>query len=275
MRLIKEEKRLLIAALAVLLIQVGMFVGNFTGMPFSTQTSDWGAFADYMGLGIGAISIGLLYITFREQRRTNQIAAFKRWLYTAYNTVKELQAKHLSEIRKDEESISIHFNPCCHLSEKLRQADCQIAVRCYYNEMKFHNGNRLGYESFLAYLDYCVHYVSNSSMSNQMEILTGLFSIVESETRVLLVGYLLHRERTIRLNEFVKYGLLHFEPRDLKDNRPYASALNVACGGHPINEKDNGGADDVDVPDRRQEPFQDTLKRIRAKNSQKPQGHHE
>ena len=66
---------------------------SFIGSPISCQTSDWGAFGSYAAIGVSSLSIALIYVTYREQRQTNEITRVEQHIVTMTNTLAVLSEK--------------------------------------------------------------------------------------------------------------------------------------------------------------------------------------
>ena len=74
--------------IAVVLVIV--YLANFSHAPLSDNTSDWGAWGSYVNVGISLISISLIYITYKEQQKSNKIARFEEHYHVALKTVSGL-----------------------------------------------------------------------------------------------------------------------------------------------------------------------------------------
>lgn len=90
----KADNRALIIIGLISFIAIGLYFYKFHG-GFSDDQSIWGSFGDYMGVVVGTSSVVLVFITYKEQRRSN------------YNErVRDLLKFRLGQILKKESSLS-------------------------------------------------------------------------------------------------------------------------------------------------------------------------
>lgn len=60
---------LIILSVIIAIGLIAIYIANFYRTPLSDSTSDWGAWGNYVGIGISIISVSLLYITYTENRK--------------------------------------------------------------------------------------------------------------------------------------------------------------------------------------------------------------
>ena len=96
-------------AVAILLLTIIIYVACFYNMPLSHYTSDWGAFGSYIGMGVSILSVALIYITYNEQRHSNQIERFEQHLKSMTDTLLDFVDRNNSSLVEDYQSFLTHF----------------------------------------------------------------------------------------------------------------------------------------------------------------------
>ena len=59
--------------MAVAIVLPIIYCYHFKGTSLSDNTSDWGAWGSYVGIGGSILSVSLIYITYKEQQESNRI----------------------------------------------------------------------------------------------------------------------------------------------------------------------------------------------------------
>lgn len=129
------DKKILLIALGVAIALLMAYVACFWGIELSDNTIDWGAFGNYLAVCFSVLSITLIYITYREQRKSNDIARTEHHIVTMLNTLDALYEKNLLRIESTYNSIGEHFKePFYDLSEFEYE---KIVVVCtfYYSSL--------------------------------------------------------------------------------------------------------------------------------------------
>ena len=88
--LIMKSRIIILFGVFSLLVTIIIYVLFFYDVTISDRTSDWGAFGSYIGIGISVLSETLFYITYNEQRHSNEIERFELHLKTMLGTFSEL-----------------------------------------------------------------------------------------------------------------------------------------------------------------------------------------
>ena len=106
-----SDRKIILIALGVAFALLLIYAISFIGSPISFQTSDWGAFGSYAAIGVSSLSIALIYVTYREQRQTNEITRVEQHIVTMTNTLAVLSEKfHERSLMISFQSISnFHF----------------------------------------------------------------------------------------------------------------------------------------------------------------------
>lgn len=69
-----SDKKIIFAALSIVIILLLFYFVTFWGADVSINSSDWGAFGNYAAICVSVLSIAFIYVTYREQRNTNEIS---------------------------------------------------------------------------------------------------------------------------------------------------------------------------------------------------------
>ena len=88
-----SDRKIILIALGVAFALLLIYAISFIGTPISGQTSDWGAFGSYAAICVSSLSIALIYVTYREQRKTNEITRVEQHIVTMTNTLAILSEK--------------------------------------------------------------------------------------------------------------------------------------------------------------------------------------
>ena len=112
------DRKIILIALGVAMIPLIVYVICFWGIEISDNTTDWGAFGNYVAVCLSVLSISLIYITYREQRKSNEISRAERHIATMLNTLDALYEKNQLRIESTFNKIIEHFKvPFYDLSE--------------------------------------------------------------------------------------------------------------------------------------------------------------
>ena len=113
-----SDKKIILLAFGVTFVAIMTYVICFWGTEISKDTTDWGAFGNYLAVGVSILSIALIYITYREQRKTNEITRTEHHIAAMLNTVDTLSEKNQSRIESTYFNFLEHFKEPFHdLSE--------------------------------------------------------------------------------------------------------------------------------------------------------------
>ena len=140
-----QPRTSIIIAFIVLLLTIIVYVVSFFGIPLSNETSDWGAFGSYMGIGISALSIALIYVTYNEQRRTNQISGFEQHLSTISNTIENLIDKNSETVKAAYSRFIEHFKVQLYDLSSCTKKKVEGVCTYYYSLALENNGGELYY----------------------------------------------------------------------------------------------------------------------------------
>ena len=104
-----SDRKIILIALGVAFALLLIYAISFIGTPISGQTSDWGAFGSYAAICVSSLSIALIYVTYREQRKTNEITRVEQHIVTMTNTLAILSEKYHDRLEVSYDKFSEHF----------------------------------------------------------------------------------------------------------------------------------------------------------------------
>lgn len=94
---------------AIAVVLIAFYAVHFYNAPLSDETSDWGAWGSYVGIGISILSVSLIYITYKEQQESNQIGRFEEHFHISLRTSMELFEKRKNVIDSIFTKVEKHF----------------------------------------------------------------------------------------------------------------------------------------------------------------------
>ena len=126
-----SDRKIILIALGVAFALLLIYAISFIGSPISCQTSDWGAFGSYAAIGVSSLSIALIYVTYREQRQTNEITRVEQHIVTMTDTLAVLSEKFHERLEISYDKFSEHFKlPFYDISDW--EYDKTVRVCTYY-----------------------------------------------------------------------------------------------------------------------------------------------
>lgn len=188
-----SDKKIILTAVGVASILLLFYAICFIGAPFSGSTSDWGAFGSYAAICVSSLSIALIYVTYREQRKTNEITRVEQHIVTMTNTLMVLSDKNRERLDSAYDKFSEHFKvPFYDMSDW--EYDKIIGTCTYYYSSIINNeyNRTLDYLFRYAQLsnDYILNEESLSSENKNLRI-TELTCLLPESMRILLFCWLL------------------------------------------------------------------------------------
>jgi len=133
-----KKNKLCIIAIIIILLPVVIcaitYYVNFWWSTISCKTQNCGSFDNYISIGIGLITIYLLYITYKEQHRANRISQFEQRFYIQCKNIKEHIDLQKIDIEQTYKRLIQHFseNP----SNIIENNDIILAFSYYYKDSK-------------------------------------------------------------------------------------------------------------------------------------------
>lgn len=239
-----------------------IYLWHFYGNQLSDLTSDWGAFATYIGNGLNLLSIGLLYITYKEQRHANIISQIDNKFHDYFICIKQMQKENVGHVSSCSEKITSHFINCMLDTKKLISVDdCQKVLRYYYSSICCDNPeNTSVLYSYMGYLENVFDFIRESELEErtQKEYYKSVLCLLDENTRIVLLGHILTTEHKDIVNH------IFFPEMDSNVDSLLRYVLNRACGREcKINQENLR----LDIGDHSNETFYKTLNRLNSNNN--------
>lgn len=257
------DKKIILIAFGVTFTTIVFYAICFWGTEISKNTTDWGAFGNYLAVGVSVLSIALIYITYREQRKTNEITRTEHHIATMLNTVDALSEKNKSRIESTFFNILEHFKvPFYDLSEYEHEKIVKIC-RFYYSLALGEKEDSIKLNYYFQYLNLCIdNIIHNKTLSKeqiQLQI-TELSCVLTEDSRLLFFFWLLICDSKV-LDLYYKYGLFIISGEAsplLKDIVSY-----ICSGKCPTKSQTrNFNGEDIILDDYSKEKFSDSYSRM-------------
>lgn len=260
------DKKILLIALGVAIVLLMAYVVCFWGIELSDNTTDWGAFGNYLAVCLSVLSISLIYITYREQRKSNDIARNEHHIVTMLNTLDTLYEKNLSRIEFTYNSIKKHFkDPFYNLSEFEYEKIVGVCTFYYSSSLnRKEDAKKLNY--FFQYLRLCLdNIIHNKILPKEQKKLqiTELSITLMEDARLLFFFWLLMNART-ELNSYYRYGLFI---EDCESSPLLQDIVSYICSGKcpPKRQSQAVDANNIIFDDYPMDNFSDTYSRLDKK----------
>lgn len=248
---------LLTYCIAIAAILIIVYLIHFSHAPLSDNTSDWGAWGSYVNVGISLISISLIYITYKEQQKSNKIARFEEHYHVALKTAGELFERKKEIIKDSYNRIENHFrNPFDPLTD-YTQRNTKKVLGYYYSSAVFDVQQEC--DEVFRYFYTALNSIKNNSVIDEDEkfrCYTEISCLFLEEARILLLfwGY----NKGIDLSEYYSKGLFR---TSINNNEALVNIVKFACTGErPKKKKIN--IEDIDFGYNTNEDFTEIYNRL-------------
>lgn len=256
------DKIIIIIAVGIAIVLLLFYAVYFIDAPISKSTSDWGAFGSYATICVSILSVTLIYVTYREQRESNEITRVELHIVTMTNTLVSLSEKYHKSIDISYDKFTEHFKLTFYDLSNC-ELDKTIKICTYYYSIAI-NGDYCGVFDFIfRYTQLCIDYILHEktlSSENKSLRITELGCILPESMRILFFCWLLVN-RHIRLKDYYKSGIFMFGETAsplLEDIVSY-----VCTGERPSQRQfPDINPDDIIYEDYPKEQFPDTYKRL-------------
>ena len=186
------DKKFIITAVGIATVLLLFYAICFIGAPISKSTSDWGAFGSYATICVSVLSITLIYVTYCEQRKTNEITRVEQHIVTMTNTLVSLSEKHHKSIDFSYDKFTEHFKLSFY-----DLSDCElnktIKICTYYYSLAINNDYDRNFNYIFRYTKLCIDYILNEkslSTENKSLRITEFGCILPESMRILLFCWL-------------------------------------------------------------------------------------
>lgn len=189
-----SDKKIIWVAIGITIVLLSFYVVCFIDSDISKSTSDWGAFGNYVAICVSTLSIALIYVTYREQRNTNEITRTEQHVATMNNTLIALIEKYQSKIDAFYSKFSKHFEtPCDDLTDCEYDGIVKVCIY-YYSSIMIGNDDSTNMNYLFQYMQLCIDYViHNKALSKEDKQLrmTEMSCIMPESIRVLFFCWLI------------------------------------------------------------------------------------
>ena len=253
----KELKHLPTYCVFIAVVLVIVYLANFSHAPLSDNTSDWGAWGSYVNVGISLISISLIYITYKEQQKSNKIARFEEHYHVALKTAGEFFERKKEIIKDSYNKIENHFRNSFDPLTDYTQCNTKKVLGYYYSSAVFDAQQdcdevfRYFYIVLNSIKDY--PYIGEEERFRCYTEMSCLFS---EEARILFLfwGY----KNGINLSDYYNEGLFR---TCITNNKALLNIVKFACiGDRPKKEKED--IENIELDDYSNEEFKNTYNRL-------------
>ena len=255
-----RPKNYIYVAVAILLLTIIVYVVCFYNMPLSEETSDWGAFGSYIGMGISILSVTLIYITYNEQRHSNRTERFEQHLKSMTDTLSDLVKRDKTPIEKDYQSFLSHFMvPFYDISDY--EAQKTEGVCTYYlSQITYNRGNE--YQNLFKYMTLVIKYIIKEKTLEKEDKegrVVELSCILPESLRTFYFCWLLQQEDRESLEYCYSNGL--FEVDDPNDNL-LSDVIRLVCNKPKKEAPVPIDSDNIEFEDYSNEAFNETYNRL-------------
>ena len=242
---------------AIAVVLIAFYAVHFYNAPLSDETSDWGAWGSFAGIGISILSVSLIYITYKEQQESNQIGRFEEHFHISLRTSIEIFEKRKNVIDSIFSKVENHFrNPFDSLMD-YEQSKVQNLLGYYYSSTV--RDSREECEEIFRYLYFFLLSIQDNSMLDNKEKeshFREISCLLPENGRILFLCWGFCSEHETK--QFYNYG---FYQTSIYNDTTLMDVVRFACiGKRPKKEKIN--VEDIEFEDHSSEEFQDTYERL-------------
>ena len=208
-----SDRKIIFTAVGIVIILLLFYFASFWGADVSKESSDWGAFGNYAAICVSILSIAFIFVTYREQRNTNEIVRTEQHIAIMINTIRSLSEDKRTQLDSICSKICDHFKePFSSLSDY--QYDRIVKVCIYYYSTIAEELNSLKYLIQYTHLsiNFIIHDKSLSKANKQLR-LTELSCIIPESIRIILFFWMI-QNKSRDLNDFYYYGIFSLNDND-------------------------------------------------------------
>lgn len=257
-----KHYRYILLAFIFLLLTVVLYVVNFYGTSLSQKTSDWGAFGSYIGIGISVLSVTLIYITYNEQRHSNEIERFELHLKTMLGTFSELIENKSASLDRYYQLLSVHFLVPFYDISNYDKQKTENVCSCYFSNMV--NTDDSDCIQLFKYMTLLINEIKNKNSFKTLEKeerMIELSCIIPTQFRFLYFFWLTYNKDHPLLQYCYENRMFFF---DNDDETILGDIIKLVCTG-TINKKSSPvtiDADSIELEDYSKETFDQTYNRL-------------
>ena len=202
-----SDRKILITAIGIVIILLLFYFASFWGAGLSTETADWGSFGNYAAICVSVMSIAFIYVTYREQRNTNEIARTEQHVATMINTILLLSNGKQSRLESIYTKIIEHFKePFPEIRNYQYNGIVKVCIYYYSTiDKEYINSMRYLIQYTHLSINFIIHDKSLSKANKQLR-LTELSCIIPESIRIILFFWMI-QNMSRDLKEFYPYGI--------------------------------------------------------------------
>jgi|GEM_PF-1641235 hypothetical protein len=257
-----SDQKILYVAMGIAFVFLLIYAISFSGTPVSNQTSDWGAFGSYAAICVSSLSIALIYVTYREQRRTNEITRIEQHIMTMTNTLVVLSNKYHEKLEVFYDNFLEHFKDSSFETSDWNYD--KIATICkYYYSTAIDDNHKEDFNYLFQYMQLCIDYIlfeRNLSTGTKHLRITEFACIFPESMRILLFCWSLNNNRP-KIENYFKAGIFM-----LDETSPYLLKyiISYVCTKKQPTQMTRSSVkiNDIVLEDYPNEHFSETYKRF-------------
>ncbi len=257
------DNKIILVAVGIAVVPLLFYAIIFIDEPISTSTSDWGAFGNYAAIGLSSLSITLIYLTYREQRKSNEITRVEQHVVTMTNTLVSLSEKYHERLDVLYNKFSEHFKVSFYNISDWNHTNVINVCTYYYSIIATENYHDAEFNYLFRYVQLCIDYIlqeKSLTKDNKLLRLTEFSCILPESLRLLFLCWLLVNNHD-RLGDYYKSTIFTLNETGstlLKDIIIYA-----CTGEQPaLRQMPHINPDNIILEDYPEEQFPDTYIRL-------------
>lgn len=245
-----------------LLVTIIIYVLFFYDVTISDRTSDWGAFGGYLSIGISMLSVALIYITYNEQRYSNEIERYEQHLKSMIGILSELIEKKSTSLDRHTQLLSVHFMvPSYDISNYDKQKSENV---CSYYFSDIVNTDDNDCVQLFKYMTLLINEIKNKDTLKTLEKeerMIELSCIIPTQFRLLYFFWLTYSKEHTSLEYCYRNRLFCL---DNDDDTVLGEVIKLVCTG--IKDKKSIpvtiDTDNIELEDYSKETFDQTYNRL-------------
>ena len=199
----------LVCIVILVLIVFAPYIIVFAKNGISQQTQDWSYLGSYIGGTLSVVSIFLLYITYREQRRTNHIDHFMKAAAYHVDSIVKLQEKNKETIRfLSDKIVGLFF----YLGEyeynnEYTKEEAEKVIGYSYSDLTINTQhNNRSFEDVFQYIGYAFNHIEDDTLiEGKSNYVKEIDSVLTLDSKVILFCYIVSYNRWDLLKICDKY----------------------------------------------------------------------
>ena len=261
-----SDRKIIFTAFGIVIILLLFYFASFWGADVSKESSDWGAFGNYAAICVSILSIAFIYVTYREQRNTNETVRTEQHIAIMVNTTLTLSEGKRAQLDSIYSKICGHFKePFSSISDYQHDRIVKVCIY-YYSTIAEEDLNSLKY--LIQYTHLSINFIiydKSLSKANKQLRLTELSCIIPESIRIILFFWMI-QNKSRDLNEFYYYGIFSLNDNGysfLEDIISYVCTTKCP----PDRPVQDVNVEDIILDDYPHELFSETYSRLNRKEN--------